>query len=110
MEVPADLRYLHQLGEPPLCRRLDLALILPDFRRNPAQTERLVHSFFRLAGDFLIVLAAKQAVFAKLQAHFYSSGTDRDAVVLAASEVLQGCPEAVARKSPNVHLDAIPAQ
>ena len=109
VQVAADVRQFHQLGQAVFGGALDLAQVFAQLRRNPAQPQRLVDAGFGFARHLSFVRATIQAVFAQLETHLYRARADGHVVVFAAGEVLEGRAEAFARQRAHVHLQAFAA-
>ena len=84
------------------------------FRRNSSRSSGGMHVKLELAvdfvfggaGDALVVVQAKQAVFVEGEAHLQRALAQRDVVVLGAGEVLHGRAVGFRRQQADVHLHA----
>ncbi len=104
VQIAANIADLHQMRQAALGGGVDLALILAQFRRDPRQPQPLVDFLFRFAREFAFIRRPEKTVLVELEAHADGAIAQGDVVILAASEVLQGGAEAVARKRAQVDL------
>src|SRR5215475_9384565 len=87
-----------------LARRLDLAGVLAQFRRDPRQVHRAKDRLLGLPGHPL--LAQEHAVLVELQAARLRELADRDVVRLRAGEVVERRAEALRGNDPDVDLQS----
>jgi hypothetical protein len=80
MQVSSEVGQFNQAQQPAGARRLDLAAVFAQFRRDPGQPYYSIYRFLGLARDARVAL--KHAVFVDLQAAFLSQGADRNTVLL----------------------------
>src|SRR5690606_29119155 len=93
LEVAAQVAVLDQLRQPPLARRLDLAGVLAQLRRDPRESERRVDLLLRLARE--PPAPVEEAVLVQLEAARLGDAAQRHVVRLAPGEVAERGAEAL---------------
>ena len=102
VEVAAQIRPLHQIGQQTVAGGLDLAPVFPELRRDIGQVNGCEDRFLGLARH--PVDPFEDAVLVELEPLAAGEGANRDVVGLAAGEIVQGGAEALAGHHPQVHL------
>ena len=90
VKVPSDIRRLDQLRQFACSRCRDLPRVLPQFRRDEGQPQRLIDLLLGLPGHTVISGPLEHAVLVHLVAHLDGDLAHLDVVLLGPGEVLQG--------------------
>ncbi len=106
VEVPAHIRKIDEVREQSCFGRLDLPLVLAQFRGYVAQTHQFVDLGFGGAADEAPGLEVLHAVLADLVSAALGVSAQRDVVVGAAGEVLQEVAVGLGRNDAQVDVQA----
>ena len=89
---------------------IKFARVFAEFGRNPGVAKAFVDFGFAGPGYTLIIFDREEAVFVERETLANGGGAERDIVLLAAGEVLQGSSEVFRTEGANVHLQAVEAE
>ena len=105
VQIGAQLRTLQQHGQAAVLRRLHLALVFAQLRRNERQPQRRIHLF--LAGaQQLFAVGARQRMLGKRKIFGARNFTQAHIVVLGAGGILQCRAKALWRMHPQLRAHA----
>ncbi len=107
VEVPFQILPLHQMGELARLGRLDLPLVLPKLRGNPAKPQGPVDLLLFPAGDSSISPDSKHPVLIDRQTLAVGQRPDFDVVGLGTGGVNEGRPEGAGLHHPKIHLNPL---
>ena len=107
MQIAGEIADLDERRQAALTRRLELARVLAQLRRDEVVAEMAVDLFLRLGGEHCPSLDSRDAVLGDREATANGILAQRDVVILRAAEVLQQVAIALRRHDPQIETQSV---